>query len=89
MTNTMNILLRCPACPAEKQVPRLSIDHPEAVAVEAYCDAHGSVANESPDPKYFDAVGNQLTHELNDVWATCDHMTRVPRGLQDRECCDD
>lgn len=25
----------------------------------------------------------------DDPWAKCDHMTAVPRGLQDREGCDD
>ena len=35
-------------------------------------------------PDIFKAI-----YELDDIWATCDHMTSVPRGLQDREGCDD
>ena len=57
------ILLRCPACPAEKVVARVPTDYPEAVAVDVHCDRHGSVDLEREVPRYFDAAGNVISRD--------------------------
>lgn len=54
------ILFRCPACPAQKVMPRVPTDPPEAVAVEIHCDVHGSIDEERIVPRFFDAAGRVI-----------------------------
>lgn len=57
------ILMRCPACPAQRMVSRVPYDYPEAVVIEVHCDRHNSADAEASIPKYFDAAGNHITRD--------------------------
>lgn len=53
------ILLKCAACPAQKETDRLRSDPPEAVAIVVHCDRHQSAPDS--EPQYLDAEGRQIT----------------------------
>lgn len=57
------ILLRCPCCDKETEVPRVSTDYPDAVLVEVICP--GCDVGDFGEVMQYDANGKHITRDPN------------------------